>query len=406
MSSTIGWLDTTHEQQRVARELVALFMESESRDELGIAQIRDVMSNWLFPGTSVLQARARYFVLVPWCFQVAEERKRRKPSLDLRAAARDVQRDMLDVMRRDHPDAEGLIGKQLGRRVKGLPSDLFWSGLETFGIHRSNIELPRANPRDEGEVTELASRTATQWDPNIPKKPKDFPHTVPYGLDMSEAEAEWLTERMRSGRESTYLAHLLTLDPRVVTAATKPWAVPDTGPFMELNHARRFSHIMHGASLVYNLLLARRYEATPELTGLDGGALVDDFSQQIREWALSTHSANGPEGWDFAAFRNEVAGRNPRISFRTWDFVTTWVTMVHELGPSAAAQSQAAHELITRREQRKGSKSRLSGNIRMLDSWGGASGTGELSYRWAIIQTLVEDINGGHGTQEETDAHP
>ena len=406
MPSTIGWLDTTHEQQRVARELVALFMESESRDELGVAQIRDVMSNWLFPGTSVLQVRAKYFVLVPWCHQVAEERKRRRPALDLRATAREVQRDMLEVMQRDHPDAEGLIGKQLGRRVKGLPSDLFWSGLETFDIHRSSIEIPRANPRDEGEVTELAARTATQWDPDVPQRPKDFPHTVPHGLDMSQAEAEWLAERMRTGREGTYLAHLLTLDPRVVAAARMPWDVPATDQFVELNHARRFSHLMHGASLVYNLLLARRYEATPELSRLDGAALVDDYTQEIQAWAEATDTSNGPAGWDFQGFRSEVGKRNPRISRRTWDFVTAWLTMVNDQGASEAANSDTAAELITRREQRKGAKSRLSGNVRMLDSWGGASGTGELSFRWGTIQTLMQDINGGHGTQEATDAHP
>jgi hypothetical protein len=404
MPSTIGWLDTTHEQQRVARELVELFMQPESRDELGIAQIRDVLSNWLFPGTSVLQARARYFVLVPWCYQVAEDRKRRKPALDLRATARDVQRDMLDVMKRDHPDADGLIGKQLGRRVKGLPSDLFWSGLETFDIHRSDLEVPRENPRDEGEVTELASRTPTQWDPNVPKKPKDFPHTVPYGLDMSAAEAEWLAERMRNGREHTYLAHLLTLDPHIVTAAPTPWDVPTERVFVELGHASRFSHVMHGASLIYNLLLAQRYQATTELTRLDGDDLVDDYAAQIEEWALTTDGSNGTQGWDFLGFREDVAQRNPRISRRTWDFVSAWVGMVDKMGPSAAARSQAAAELIARREQRKGSKSRLSGNVRMLDSWGGASGTGRLSYRWATIQTLVEDINGGHGTQKDADA--
>lgn len=405
MPSTIGWLDTTHEQQRVARELVALFMESESRDELGIAQIRDVMSNWLFPGTSVLQVRARYFVLVPWCYQVAEERKRRKPSLDLSATARDVQRDMLEVMKRDHPDAEGLIGKQLGRRVKGLPSDLFWSGLETFDIHRSNIEVPRANTRDEGEVTELATRTTTQWDPNVPKRPPEFPHSVPHGLDMSPAEAEWLAERMRSGRESTYLAHLLTLDPRTVTVATHPWEVPSAEYFVELDHARRFSHLMHGASLVYNRLLALRYESTPELTRLDGSALVDEYEEQIQGWARSTQADNGISGWDFEGFKTEVSRRNPRISRRTWDFVTAWITMVHERGPASAAESGEAEDLIIRREQRKGSKSRLSGNVRMLDSWGGASGNGELTYRWGTIPTLIADINGGRGTQETADAH-
>lgn len=121
MPSTIGWLDTTAEQQRIAREMVSLFMVSESRDELGIGQIRDVMSNWMFPGTSVLQARARYFVPVPWCHLMAERRARRRGQ-DLAQQVREVQLDMIETMQRDHGDATGLIGKQSGRSLKGLPA--------------------------------------------------------------------------------------------------------------------------------------------------------------------------------------------------------------------------------------------------------------------------------------------
>lgn len=61
MASTIAWLDTSADEQRRVREMIALFAQQESRDELGIGQIRDTISELLFPGTSVLQTRARYF---------------------------------------------------------------------------------------------------------------------------------------------------------------------------------------------------------------------------------------------------------------------------------------------------------------------------------------------------------
>src|SRR5699024_1650362 len=124
-----------------AREMVSLFMLSESRDELGIGQIRDVLSNWMFPGTSVLQTRARYFVLIPWCYEVAERRARRSAK-DLEQHVREVQREMIESMRRDFPDEDGLIGKQAGRALKGLPRDLFWSGLVAFGIRSTEIDVP------------------------------------------------------------------------------------------------------------------------------------------------------------------------------------------------------------------------------------------------------------------------
>ena len=54
MTSTIAWLDVSAEEQRRAREFLALFTQAESRDELGLGQIRDTFSNTLFPGISVI----------------------------------------------------------------------------------------------------------------------------------------------------------------------------------------------------------------------------------------------------------------------------------------------------------------------------------------------------------------
>ena len=42
-------------------------------DELGIGPIRDTIADTLFPGTSTIQTRARYFLFIPWILQKAEE---------------------------------------------------------------------------------------------------------------------------------------------------------------------------------------------------------------------------------------------------------------------------------------------------------------------------------------------
>ena len=46
-----------------------MFSQRESRDELGLGQIRDALSDTLFPGTSFLLTRARYLLFVPWLFR-------------------------------------------------------------------------------------------------------------------------------------------------------------------------------------------------------------------------------------------------------------------------------------------------------------------------------------------------
>jgi len=73
MTSLVAWLDASTEDQRRMREIVNLFSERESRDELGIGQVRDALSDLLWPGTSTLFTRARYFLFIPWCFRAAAE---------------------------------------------------------------------------------------------------------------------------------------------------------------------------------------------------------------------------------------------------------------------------------------------------------------------------------------------
>ena len=50
-------------------DVVDLFKEQNTRDELGIGAIRDAVADLLFPGTGTVQTRARYFLFIPWIYQ-------------------------------------------------------------------------------------------------------------------------------------------------------------------------------------------------------------------------------------------------------------------------------------------------------------------------------------------------
>jgi len=63
--STIAWIDHSEKQRRQILEAIDLFREKDTRDELGVAGIRDAFSDMLFPGTGARQTRARYFFFVP-----------------------------------------------------------------------------------------------------------------------------------------------------------------------------------------------------------------------------------------------------------------------------------------------------------------------------------------------------
>ncbi|UUT36597.1 DUF6361 family protein [Microbacterium elymi] len=54
-------------------EIIDLFREPGTVDELGIGAVRDALSDILFPGTSVLHTRLRYVLFIPWLLRRAAD---------------------------------------------------------------------------------------------------------------------------------------------------------------------------------------------------------------------------------------------------------------------------------------------------------------------------------------------
>src|SRR3954447_2025114 len=135
--SALTWLDFSADEQRRTREILRLFEEKESRDELGIGQVRDAFSDLLFPGTSVLLTRARYFLIIPWCAQYAGSTahyRRGRQTMDM------VERRALVALKAAAPGEPGIIGAYAGTAVKNLPSVLYKQALEHYGVARTAVE--------------------------------------------------------------------------------------------------------------------------------------------------------------------------------------------------------------------------------------------------------------------------
>lgn len=84
--SAIAWMDHTEADKRRMLAVIDLFREQDTVDELGMSAVWDAFADLLFPGTGTVQTRARYFLFVPWIFQVAEAQ--RVPAARARAAVR------------------------------------------------------------------------------------------------------------------------------------------------------------------------------------------------------------------------------------------------------------------------------------------------------------------------------
>lgn len=397
--SSIAWLDTSPDEQRRVREILALFTQPESRDELGIATVRDALSNALFPGTSVLQTRARYYLFVPWCFMKAAEKS--SDNAAVRALAEDYERTLAETLKASYGGSEGgVIGARAGRRLKTLPSSMFWGGLTQFGILRRDIgpDGLMSHPATSDDAEELVRRHATDWHPTIPPVPKGFPRQVDGGFGLTIEEAAWLRERILDGAANSLLALLLQAPGSVDEDSKTPWqdrkvlAVARDLP--TLDHARRFSFVMQGASRLYNVLTAEAYIAAGFTRAATSTGPYDDaytaWLAHLDEDRDTVHS------WDENTFWSLARDINPRISAGSETFVRTWVTEIREGRAEMALQpGSTSRRLIANRERSiKGHQSRL-GNSKLLGMWNGSSMTGSLSYRWPQVRQLLTDIDAG-----------
>lgn len=387
----IAWLDASTEDQRRMREIVNLFSERDSRDELGIGQVRDALSDTLFPGTSTLLGRARYMLLIPWCFTAAASSGRTPGDISKRVDLNE--RDLITALK-ENGDEVGLLGRVAGRSLRTLPSSLYWVALRQYGI--------LASPSlDRQVVFELSTRVASDfdegegesspWSPTLPAAPAGFPKETAGGFALNSFEAGWLSERMLEGSEGTLLSHFVQHRPD--TSSKTPWDAASDAPAaatVALEHARLFSFAMHGAALLYNLLLAEAYEAH-EFTTIE--APVDRYRDYLGTWQVDLDLMGSTlADWDRNEFWRLVRAKNPGVVSQP--FIDRWIDHVIGLRGDIASDP-ASREVIADRERRhKRSQARLD-NRKLLEGWRGASGAGRLIYRWPQVLTILTDLHDG-----------
>lgn len=130
----LGWIDFSKEDRKKALDVIGLLSEPGAIDELGVGVIRDTYSDIFFPGTSTIQTRAKYFLLVPYlCLEV--ERSKTLSASRMLDELNEMELDMIDVLKAE--GETGIIGELAGRGLKRKPSEIYWGGLKAFGIFKS-----------------------------------------------------------------------------------------------------------------------------------------------------------------------------------------------------------------------------------------------------------------------------
>ena len=132
----LGWIDFSKSERNKVLSVLDLLSESGTLDELGIAPIRDGFANLFFPGTSTIQTRAKYFMIVPYALKDLEYSSETNPNRMLRTFD-EVERKCGEMLISNGEDTDGIIGSRSlaqNKWVKRTPADIYWAGLRNYGI--------------------------------------------------------------------------------------------------------------------------------------------------------------------------------------------------------------------------------------------------------------------------------
>ena len=411
MASTLTWLDYSERDRRRALDVIDLFRETGTVDELGLGAIRNSFSDLFFPGTSTTQTRACYFLLVPWTFRRLE-----RSAIPSSRAADWSRREELLLNRRllEGSETEGLFGARAGAGLKRLPSEAYWGGLRSWGIHTSSVHKWayfrslddfyrrlaqfRQTPRDpEGRIAPPAN-----WHAHLPEPPPGFP-TEGTRVPLRGKDAEYLRDRIQAAHPQSLLAVLARRANPTDLQAASPWQCShfeEASPALreQLHDAKLFAITMQGATLLYNLMLSQQSHKDREKR-------IEKYLAELTAWAADLAALEADLGdWRLERVWHVVRTGGWSLGHPTRSFVESWVDRLQRDGPEAIVNAESgARNLVRDREaQLKRGRARLT-NPRYLELWGGESGTGRLEYRWRPAKRILQDIFKGL-TRDEGDA--
>lgn len=389
----IGWVDFSKEQRGKVLSVLKLLSEPGALDELGIGIIRDSFADVLFPGTSTIQTRAKYFFVVPYIMLEIEKHKKIKPH-EFLSLLDQKEVELIDILDKD--GAEGVIGVDARGKLKRKPSSIYWNALKTYGFfanqrltlseyvkafcmgrdNKQNIRSAGNNKRNSEEASDDADGVDGMY--NFWRIPVPEPNwREGLTIDLSQEEATFLKQKiitMPNTKDS--LMALVLRESRNDFCEYGAFNDLDTlipaMPEMMKNDyimARDFAQFIYGAQIRYNVIFTKGEDV-----------------EVIEAW----------ESWKNDAPQIELERMFARLDVRN-------LSLRHFL---KAYQNTLRDEveldklIIAREKQLKGaSRSKLI-NENMYQYDGKLINMGKLYYRFYNTQRIIGDIFEGLGEQD------
>lgn len=404
----LGWLDLS-KAYKTKITAVLDFLKPEGRvDELGIGIIRDSIADYLFPGISTIQTRAKYFYIVPYILQEYFKQKpafRAKNSLE-----KFLENNEKEIMYRlgeayNHEDGHGVIGitKRRGESLARYPSTIYWNGLQKFKFIEYNQYSFGAYLNAFKKVTEDLKSNVVEGDDSVNDdsdaghenisgvKVKYKPNVAEISsLELEADEAEDFEYRIKIYQSNSLLAELITNEKlynlfkldnsgkeRFVKFAEAAIHEIKSHELKEMIcFAHDFSLVMSGAHIVYNQMIQEKIKSEY------------DFDEDWELWKEKI--SGGLLRPDLLTIEN-VMRISPRVSGRkgTLTFLKNWF----ELVLNNDLENKIRFKLIEEQEHiNKKTKARLKLN-KLDDCQEGVwIGFDYLDYRYNNVRTILNDI--------------
>ncbi|MCR5206037.1 MAG: DUF6361 family protein [Lachnospiraceae bacterium] len=227
----LGWIDFSKKERNKVLSVLDLLSEAGTLDELGIAPIRDGYANIFFPGTSTIQTRAKYFLIVPYALKDMEFNNETNPNRILKDFD-EVEKKCGKRFLANNSNTDGIIGSRSlgqGKWVKRTPADIYWAGLRNYGIftggtlslseyiraicalknqkatlaklgNRNDAEEDDGDDKDAGELLRMQF-----W--HIPTYNPDWEETL--NIKLSEDEGRFLKRQIIMSYPDSMMAYIL-----------------------------------------------------------------------------------------------------------------------------------------------------------------------------------------------------
>ena len=412
MPAVVGWMDISPAALRKLRH--ALEDQGDGVvDELGLLALHTGYGDRFFPGTSVLQTRARYLFFVPWMYLAlaanssvtAANVRDRKQKAELRITGR----------LKTTAEQDGIIGTRTYPSPPAQPPDFaYWTALRAFGfykgVERSSL-LARWDRRRIVERSNIRVRDeAPAEEPlgifDVPEPPPGWPSgDEALSFTLTKIEAERLREGFRAPG-----ANLLAASADALRASQRPlmnsnaWddsflkkVAKAIGAEHQLRRAEEAAYLAQIARCVYAAHVEMLREEDLQAAGIAAPDDSDHYRELLRE-LLDDETFERAAALDVDAMAQDIV-----VPRKLKELVVHLRDAIRRI---RRAKDIDAHLLDngTRglfrmiESNRKGARARLHfihGRTRREGFGASSIAVDPLHYRWRVARRLLLDLHEG-----------